>query len=87
MQFAVVGGEITLFRILSERMEVSRRIGQYKQQRNMPVLQSKRYSEIVENRSDLAESIGLDREFAKSLMEIIHKESVKVQLDQRNPKD
>ena len=77
----------SLFRILSERMEVSRRIGQYKQQQNMPVLQSKRYSEIVENRSDLAESIGLDREFAKSLMEIIHKESVKVQLDQRTPKD
>ena len=77
----------SLFRILSERMEVSRRIGQYKQQRNMPVLQSKRYSEIVENRSDLAESIGLDREFAKQLMEIIHKESVKVQLDQRTPKD
>ena len=77
----------SLFRILSERMEVSRRIGQYKQQRNMPVLQSKRYSEIVENRSDLAESIGLDRDFAKSLMEIIHKESVKVQLDQRNPKE
>ena len=50
----------------------------------MPVLQSKRYSEIVENRSDLAESLGLDRDFAKSLMEIIHKESVKVQLKQRN---
>lgn len=77
----------SLFRILSERMEVSRRIGQYKQQQNMPVLQSKRYSQIVENRSDLAESIGLDREFAKQLMEIIHKESVKVQLDQRTPKD
>ena len=77
----------SLFRILSERMEVSRRIGQYKQQQNMPVLQSKRYSQIVENRSDFAESIGLDREFAKQLMEIIHKESVKVQLDQRTPKD
>ncbi|MBR5073725.1 MAG: bifunctional 3-deoxy-7-phosphoheptulonate synthase/chorismate mutase type II [Bacteroidales bacterium] len=71
----------SLFQILSRRMEISRQIGHYKQQHNMPVLQSKRYSEIVENRSDLAESMGLDRDFAKSLMEIIHKESVKVQLD------
>ncbi|MBP5692608.1 MAG: bifunctional 3-deoxy-7-phosphoheptulonate synthase/chorismate mutase type II [Bacteroidales bacterium] len=73
----------SLFRILSERMEVSRQIGDFKQRNNMPVLQSKRYSEIVENRSDLAESIGLDREFAKQLMELIHKESVRLQLSRR----
>ena len=77
----------SLLQIISKRMDVSRQIGDFKQRNNMPVLQSKRYSEIVENRSDLAESLGLDRDFAKSLMEIIHKESVKVQLDQRNPKD
>ncbi|MBR0314089.1 MAG: bifunctional 3-deoxy-7-phosphoheptulonate synthase/chorismate mutase type II [Bacteroidales bacterium] len=74
----------SLLQIISKRMDVSRQIGDFKQRNNMPVLQSKRYSEIVENRSDLAESLGLDRDFAKSLMEIIHKESVKVQLKQRN---
>lgn len=73
----------SILKLLKERMDVSRKIGEYKQKNNMPVLQSKRYSEIVENRSDLAESIGLDRDFAKSLMELIHKESVRLQLSHR----
>ena len=73
----------SIMKLLKERMDVSRKIGEYKQERNMPVLQSQRYSEIVENRSDLAESLGLDRDFAKSLMEIIHKESVRLQLSRR----
>lgn len=77
----------SILQILSKRMEVSRQIGEYKQQHNMPVLQSQRYSQIVENRKELAQSMGLDSDFAKQLMEIIHKESVKVQLDQRTPKD
>lgn len=74
----------SILQILSKRMEVSRQIGEYKQQHNMPVLQSQRYSQIVENRKELAQSMGLDSDFAKQLMEIIHKESVKVQLKQRS---
>ena len=74
----------SLLQIISKRMEVSKLIGQYKQEHNMPVLQSKRYGEIVENRKELAESIGLDGDFAKQLMEIIHKESVRLQLKQRD---
>ncbi|MBR5398717.1 MAG: bifunctional 3-deoxy-7-phosphoheptulonate synthase/chorismate mutase type II [Bacteroidales bacterium] len=75
--------DASIMKILGERMEVSRKIGEYKQEHNMPVLQSQRYSEIVENRSDLAEAAGLDRDFAKSLMELIHKESVRLQLSHR----
>ena len=74
----------SILQILSKRMEVSRQIGEYKQQHNMPVLQNQRYSQIVENRKELAQSMGLDSDFAKQLMEIIHKESVKVQLKQRS---
>ena len=72
-----------LFHILSQRMNVSRTIGEYKQEHNMPVLQSQRYGEIVEKSRELAESLGLDSDFAASLMELIHKESVRLQLAQR----
>ena len=64
-------------------MNVSRTIGEYKQEHNMPVLQSQRYGEIVEKSRELAESLGLDSDFAASLMELIHKESVRLQLAQR----
>ena len=73
----------SILQILSKRMEVSRQIGEYKQQHNMPVLQSQRYGEIVEKSRELAESLGLDSDFAASLMELIHKESVRLQLSRR----
>jgi len=72
-----------LMEVLAQRMDVSKRIGFYKQQNNMPVLQSQRYGEIVEKLKEKADSLGLSREFASSLMEIIHNESVRVQMDQR----
>lgn len=72
-----------IIKLLKDRMDVSRKIGSYKQEHNMPVLQSKRYGEIVEKRTELARSMGLDSDFAKQLMELIHKESVRIQLEDR----
>ena len=72
-----------LFHILSQRMNVSRTIGEYKREHNMPVLQSQRYGEIVEKSREIAESLGLDGDFAASLMELIHRESVRLQLNSR----
>ncbi|MBR2298357.1 MAG: bifunctional 3-deoxy-7-phosphoheptulonate synthase/chorismate mutase type II [Bacteroidales bacterium] len=71
----------TLLTILAKRMGISREIGVYKKEHNMPILQSGRYSDILENRAKQGESLGLSASFVQEIMKSIHEESVKVQMD------
>ncbi len=70
-----------LLTLMGKRMRISQEIGTYKKENNMPVLQSNRYTEILEERGKIGEELGLEKDFVKEIMEIIHKESVKLQMD------
>ncbi len=70
-----------LLEVLSKRLRVSREIGTYKKEHGMPVLQALRYDEILHNRVTQAESIGINGDFMKNILEAIHEESVRVQLE------
>ncbi|MDR3181578.1 MAG: bifunctional 3-deoxy-7-phosphoheptulonate synthase/chorismate mutase type II [Planctomycetaceae bacterium] len=70
-----------LLELLAKRMNISGEIGRYKRSRNMPVLQSSRYSEIIERRAALGKSMNLDGDFVRSILEEIHEESIRVQMD------
>ena len=61
-----------LLELLSRRMRVSRDIGQYKKEHNMPVLQAQR--------ADQAIRMGMDREFMRSVLQAIHEESIRQQM-------
>lgn len=65
---------------LAQRMRISREIGMYKKEHNMPILQSPRYSEILENRSNMGESMDLNGSFVQEILKSIHEESVKQQM-------
>ncbi|MCC8144530.1 MAG: bifunctional 3-deoxy-7-phosphoheptulonate synthase/chorismate mutase type II [Tannerellaceae bacterium] len=69
-----------LLELLAKRMRISREIGTYKKEHNMPILQSPRYSEILEKRSNMGESMELDAEFVKNILKEIHEESVRQQM-------
>jgi len=69
-----------LLNVLSKRMRVSREIGQYKKEHNMPVLQTVRYDEILENRTSNAEKMGMGASFMKTVLEAIHEESIRQQI-------
>ena len=69
-----------LLTILAKRNRVSREIGIYKKENNMPVLQTGRYNEILEKRAQMGEAMNLDKEFVFAIMKAIHEESVKIQL-------
>jgi chorismate mutase len=69
-----------LISILSERMRVSREIGHYKKENNMPILQANRYDEILTKRIAQAIELGMSQEFIKSILEAIHEESVQQQV-------
>ena len=63
-----------------EWLLVSREIGMYKKENNMPVLQTGRYNEILEKRAQMGEAMNLDRDFVNAIMKSIHEESVRIQL-------
>lgn len=70
-----------LISLLSKRMKISREIGQYKKLHNMPVLQSTRYGKILESVSGTALNLRLDPDFVRTIMKIIHEESVRTQME------
>jgi chorismate mutase len=69
-----------LLELLSKRMRLSREIGVYKKEHNMPVLQSPRYSEILEKRSSMGEAMELNPVFIREILKEIHEESVRQQM-------
>ncbi len=70
-----------LLLILAKRMRISQEIGQYKKEHNMPVLQTVRYDEILEKRITAAEKMGMKAEFMKTVLEAIHEESIRKQIE------
>lgn len=65
-----------LWALISKRMDISRRIGEYKRKHGMPVLQQARYDELLHRRLLWAEANGIDPEAAKQIMDVIHEQSV-----------
>lgn len=70
-----------LVELLAHRMKVARMIGRYKRRHNMPVLQRDRYEELLARRTAEAERLGMEGEFMRTLMQAIHEESVRQQMD------
>lgn len=73
-----------LLEILNKRMRISREIGQYKKEHSMPVVQPARYDNILSNRIKLAQEMGMAPEFMKAVLESIHGESVRQQIEVLN---
>jgi len=69
-----------LLELLAKRMRISREIGIYKKEHNMPILQSPRYNEILEKRSDMGEAMELSTDFVREILQEIHEESVRQQM-------
>lgn len=73
--------DTVLIETISERMQIAQEIGKYKIAHNMPIMQKSRYNKLLQNRITTAETLGLDNEFIKQLLEMIHEESIKQQLN------
>ncbi len=69
-----------LLDLLAKRMRVSREIGQYKKEHDMPVLQTARYDEILSKRVGQAQDMDMDGEFMKTILAAIHEESIRQQM-------
>lgn len=70
-----------LLELLAKRMRVSSEIALFKKANNMPVLQTGRYDEILTKRIRQGSELGMSEEFMKIILEAIHEESVRTQLE------
>jgi chorismate mutase len=73
-----------MMRTLRKRMEVIEKIGEYKRDNNVTILQIERWLEILQTRTALGESMGLSEDFIKKLCQLLHKESIRKQTDIMN---
>lgn len=69
-----------LLDLLSRRMDIARRIGEFKRAKGLAVVQPTRYARLIDERSASAEALGLSRDFAKRIFSAVHEESVRQQM-------
>lgn len=72
--------DMTLIETLAKRMRISREIGTYKKEHEMPILQTNRYDEIINKRAQEGVELGMGNDFMKVVFEAIHSESVRQQM-------
>lgn len=70
-----------LLELLARRMRVCREIGTYKKEHNLTVVQTARYSEILQKRGAQASLCGMSDSFIRDVFEHIHEESVAQQIE------
>jgi chorismate mutase len=73
-----------IINMLEERMQVSEKIGDYKKENNITILQTKRWDDMLRNRMRLGIRKGLSEEFIVKLFRSIHQESINHQTSVMN---
>jgi chorismate mutase len=65
-----------LLDLLSQRMRIAERIGEYKRNNDVTILQTNRWNEILEKSFSKADRLGLSREFVTRYLDAVHMESI-----------
>ncbi|MBY0537573.1 MAG: bifunctional 3-deoxy-7-phosphoheptulonate synthase/chorismate mutase type II [Chitinophagaceae bacterium] len=65
-----------LMQILSQRMKIAEKIGEYKKNNNITILQTNRWNEILERAFVKGEKQGLSKEFITRYFDAVHMESI-----------
>lgn len=65
-----------MMQILGQRMKLAEKIGQYKKENNITILQTSRWNEILERAFVKGEKLGLSKEFVTKYFDAIHMESI-----------
>ena len=76
-----------LLEVLSRRMRVCREIGRFKKAHSMPVVQARRYGDIMESRVNAAVDMHMGAEFMRTILSAVHEESVRQQVNILNGDD
>jgi chorismate mutase len=73
-----------LLEAIDKRIEITRKLGDYKKSHNMTILQVNRWQQLLEDRLRQAQHLGLDKKLVKDIYQILHNQSVKIQSELLN---
>ncbi len=76
-----------LLNLLSSRMKLAERIGEYKKRNNISILQTTRWNEILERAVAKGKVKGLSEEFVTVMLKAVHQESINHQAKVMNRED
>ncbi|GAB1443663.1 bifunctional 3-deoxy-7-phosphoheptulonate synthase/chorismate mutase type II [Ignavibacteriales bacterium] len=65
-----------LMQLLAKRMSMAERIGEYKKDNKLTILQTSRWNEILEKGMNVGKNLGLSHEFVSTFLESVHMESI-----------
>lgn len=65
-----------LMQLLAKRMNMAERIGEYKKDNKLTILQTSRWNEILERGMSVGKNLGLSYEFVSTFLESVHMESI-----------
>lgn len=68
-----------IVRLLAQRFEVVRGVGEYKKQNNLPPLQPGRWQEVLESKRALARESGIDEAFVVDVWNRIHEYALEIE--------
>lgn len=65
-----------LMQIIGQRMRIAEKIGEYKKNNNITILQTNRWNEILERAFKKGDKLGLSKEFITKYFDAVHMESI-----------
>ncbi|MFZ9968502.1 MAG: chorismate mutase [Bacteroidia bacterium] len=74
-----------LLHLMNQRLQLSHQLGALKKEHDLPILQPKRWEQILETRSQDGVSMGLNLSFLNKWLQLMHQESIRRQLEVYRP--
>jgi chorismate mutase len=68
-----------LIELIASRMNISKKMGEYKFKNNVTVLQMERWLEILHTRSEHGTLLDLEPSFVERVLTLLHQESIRIQ--------
>ncbi len=79
LRFEIDHLDLELLHLLAQRMQVVEKIGHYKRDHNIAVLQINRWREMISARMTENQHLEMDKSFLLNLLQLIHNESIRIQ--------
>ncbi len=76
--------DFQLIELLAQRMKIVEKIGKLKSEKSLSIFDLRRWQNIKETRIKFGKKLGLNEEFLKKLLQLIHKESINKQQNIKN---
>jgi chorismate mutase len=76
-----------LLETIGKRIDLTKKLGTYKKNHNMTILQVNRWQQVLEDRLKQANYLGLDEKLVKDIYQLLHNQSVKIQGKMLNEDD